>query len=62
MELLKIKEVARRLQVSESFAYELAARREIPTVIFGKAVRVPAEALEKWLSDHIEMNDAARTA
>ncbi len=49
--LLTIPEVAERLSVPRAYAYELARRGELPTVRVGKKyVRVPAAALEKWLT------------
>lgn len=48
--LLKIPDVAKRLDIPTAFAYELARRGEIPTVRVGKKyVRVPSAALEKWV-------------
>ncbi len=50
--LLKIPDVAKRLDVPTAFAYELARRGEIPTVRVGKKyVRVPSAALEKWVAE-----------
>jgi excisionase family DNA binding protein len=50
--LLKIPDVAKRLDVPTAFAYELARRGEIPTVRVGKKyVRVPSAALEKWMAE-----------
>ena len=49
--LLTIPEVARRLSIPPSHAYELARRGELPTVRVGrKYVRVPRASLEKWLA------------
>lgn len=59
MQLLRIPEVAKRLGVSRSFAYELAERRAIPVVILNTAVRVPADALEQWIREHTELNKGA---
>lgn len=50
--LLKIPDVAKRLDVPTAFAYELARRGEIPTVRVGKKyVRVSSAALEKWMAE-----------
>ena len=50
--LLKIPDVAKRLDVPTAFAYELARRGEIPTVRIGKKyVRVSSAALEKWMAE-----------
>ena len=59
MRLLKISEVAARLGVSRSFAYELAASRAIPTIVLGHAIRVPEAELEQWLKERVELNQEA---
>lgn len=48
--LMRIDEAARYLAIGRSTVYELIARGEIPTVHFGRAVRIPTE----WLRDLIE--------
>ena len=48
--LLSIREVAERLNIPESRAYEMARRRDgFPIVKIGKYVRVRPKALEEWL-------------
>lgn len=47
--LLTVPEAARRLHIGRSTAWELAARRELPTVRIGRSVRVPAAALRDWV-------------
>jgi excisionase family DNA binding protein len=50
--LLKIPDVAKRLDVPTAFAYELVRRGEIPTVRVGKKyVRVSSAALKKWMAE-----------
>lgn len=39
-QLLKAKDIAKRLNISRSLAYQLMLREEIPTVRFGGTVRV----------------------
>jgi excisionase family DNA binding protein len=48
---LTIPEVAKRLGVSRSLAYEAARRGEIPAIRIGKRVLVPAAALDKMLCE-----------
>lgn len=48
--LLKAGEVARVLGLSRSKAYALMAAEVVPTVRFGRSVRVPAAALEAWIN------------
>ena len=50
MRLLTIPEVSDLLRVPEARAYELARERTIPVVRIGRQVRVPEEALRRWIS------------
>jgi excisionase family DNA binding protein len=52
--MLRIDEVAARLQIGRSTAYRLCQQHRLPTLIIGKAVRVPADALEEWLRRNIQ--------
>jgi excisionase family DNA binding protein len=45
----KVEEVAEMLRCSRGTAYGMAARGEIPTLTFGRSVRVPAEAFDAWM-------------
>ena len=51
-ELMRVSEAAALMSVSRSKAYEMAARREIPTVALGKSVRVPRRRLLAWLEQN----------
>jgi excisionase family DNA binding protein len=46
---LTIREVSQQLHLSRSKVYDLVAREGLPVAHFGRAVRVPAAALEQWL-------------
>ena len=48
--LLKAIEVAERLDISKSKAYQLMQRGEIPTVHLGQAVRVRQQDLEEFIN------------
>lgn len=48
--LMTMPEVGAALAVPVSYAYELARRGELPTVRFGKYVRVRASDLRAWLA------------
>jgi excisionase family DNA binding protein len=48
-ELLTVPEAARRLSLGRATAYLLAQRGELPVVRIGRAVRIPARALEAWI-------------
>jgi excisionase family DNA binding protein len=47
--LLKADEVARRLSMGRATVYLMMASGELPTLRKGRAVRVPARALEQWV-------------
>jgi excisionase family DNA binding protein len=54
-QLLTLPQVAERLAVPETYAYELARQNRLPVVRLGKYVRVPAEELERWLSQQASL-------
>jgi len=47
--LLKADEVANRLSLGRATVYLMMASGELPTFRRGRAVRVPARALERWI-------------
>jgi excisionase family DNA binding protein len=52
--LMKAIEVAEYLSLSKSGAHALMKRGQIPTVRFGKSVRVRVEDLERFILNHRE--------
>jgi excisionase family DNA binding protein len=50
-EFLSIEEFGQRIGVSRRTAYDMAARGEAPVIRLRNQLRVPARALETWLSD-----------
>jgi len=50
MQLLKISEVARRLEIGRSTAYQLVQAGSLPAVHIGRAVRVCESALDEWIT------------
>jgi excisionase family DNA binding protein len=50
--LLKASEVARRLSLGRATVYQMMQAGELPTFRKGRAVRVPARALEKWIEQN----------
>ncbi|MBV9171990.1 MAG: helix-turn-helix domain-containing protein [Chloroflexi bacterium] len=48
--LLRMDAAAERLAVSRATLYRLIGRGELEVVHIGTAVRVPASALERWVS------------
>lgn len=51
-ELLTVAEAARRLSLGRATTYQLAQRGERPVVRIGRAVRIPARALDAWIVAH----------
>src|SRR5438094_6761456 len=47
--LLRMTEVATLLGLGRSTVYELVQRGELPVIHVGRAVRVPTDALERWI-------------
>ncbi len=50
VQLLRVIEAARVLSISRSRAYELIAEGVIPSVRLGASIRIPAAALERFVS------------
>ena len=51
--LFTVPEAARHLGLKRSKVYDMAKRGEIPTIRFGRYVRIPRQALEKWVDAQI---------
>lgn len=47
-------EVARELGITVGTAYKLMRSRTLPTLRWGRNVRVPADALRQWIEDGTE--------
>lgn len=47
--LLRVEEVAEMLSLGRSKTYDLVATGVLPSVRLGRSVRVPADALRRWL-------------
>ena len=50
--LLNVRQVAERLAIRESTVRAWLLRRKLPQVHIGSAVRVPADAVEKYIREH----------
>ena len=50
--LLRPTEVAEALGLGRTMIYELLATGELPSVRFGRSIRVPVRALEAWVKEH----------
>lgn len=49
--LIGVRDAARILGISRSFAYELVARRELPSARIGRRVLVPVAALSAFIAE-----------
>ena len=58
--LLTVPEAAKLLRIGRNLAYELVAQGEIPSVRFGRLIRVPRAALEERLG--ADSNSSERQA
>jgi excisionase family DNA binding protein len=47
--VLTVEEAAKRLKISRGKAYAMTKSGEMPSVKLGRSVRVPVDALAKWL-------------
>lgn len=54
-QLLTLPQIAERLTVPKTYAYELARQNRLPVIRLGKYVRVSAEEFEKWLSQQTSL-------
>ena len=53
--LLTVAQVARRLQIAHNRAHELITSGQLPGVRIGRSLRVPVQALHRWV-DGLTMN------
>ena len=57
MTLLNGDQVAARLNISRSFAFQLMRRGDIPTVRIGRCVRVRPEDLERYIVENLWVSE-----
>lgn len=55
--LFRVEEAARMLGVSRATLYKLIDAEDLPTVRFGKSVRVPRKALEEWVTEKVKQEN-----
>ena len=56
--LYKPAEVGEAIGVSRARAYELIATGTIPSIKIGSSIRVPADALRRWIAQQLEAREA----
>lgn len=54
--VVKVRDAARILQISESHVYALLDRREIETIHIGRSLRIPVSALEAYVDQLREVS------
>jgi excisionase family DNA binding protein len=52
-QVLKVQQLANALQISRALAYRLCLEGKIPSIRFGRTVRVRQEDLEKFIADNL---------
>lgn len=50
--LLRIPEVAETLGIGRTKIYEMIATGELPTVRFGRAIRISVSTLQRWVEEN----------
>jgi len=53
-DFLNVDQVAKRLYVGRSTAYNMVNSGEIPCIRFGRLIRVPVSALEQYISSKLQ--------
>jgi excisionase family DNA binding protein len=59
--LLTIRDVEAELQLGRTRTYELIRSGQLPVIRLGRAVRVPREALRRWIDDHCAPSNQGAT-
>ena len=50
--LLTVRDVEAELQLGRTRTYELVRSGSLPVIRVGRAVRVPRDALRRWVEEH----------
>jgi excisionase family DNA binding protein len=53
-DVLKVEEMAKLLRIGRGIAYEMVRRNEIRSLRFGRAIRIPKQAVVEYLSHRAE--------
>ena len=54
-ELLRAEEVAKILKIGRSTVYQMCKRHELPYVAITHSIRIPADALRRWLDSRLNL-------
>jgi excisionase family DNA binding protein len=54
-QLLRAEEVAKILKIGRSTVYQMCKRRELPFVAINHSIRIPADALQSWMSTRLNL-------
>jgi excisionase family DNA binding protein len=57
--LLRVPEAAERLGIGRTKMYEMIASGELPAIHIGRAVRISASALQKWVEEREQQSDVS---
>jgi excisionase family DNA binding protein len=57
--LITVPEAARRLAIGRTLTYELIAAHELPAVRIGRAIRVPADAIDAFVDRRLSEERSA---
>jgi excisionase family DNA binding protein len=60
--LLRPSEASEILGIGRSKTYQLMADGTLPTIRIGKSVRVPAEALRRWIDGQMRQAEMTKSA
>lgn len=52
--LLRPDEAAKQLAIGRSKLYELLSQGKLPKIVIGRSIRIPAEALSKWVQEQLD--------
>ncbi len=57
--MLTVQQLGRALQLLRARSYQLVRRPGFPVVRFGRAIRIPRDALVRWLDHQLEAHARA---
>ena len=60
-QVLKVHQIAEALQISRALAYRLCLEGKIPSLRFGRTVRILKSDLEQFIKDNLTSNDRSNS-